>query len=278
MRRGLAGKPEKDLPALAADMSSRDELLRYAAARGLAKHQDARALVAVATLLDDSSISVRRAALEAIKAQGKAASPAVIDELVAMLTDKDPGNQLLRQGASEALAAQGKAAVPAVRSLLESGPKDARLYAIRCLEQIGVPDPAAARILLDLFANRELANDRGLREAVILTLGKLKVAEALSGLLALLAADEGREREWVRVAAITALGNLGDRRAIKPLVEEYKHGYSNVEVYVFRWRLYESLTRLTGQNNAVAPSYEGWIKYLVEHDVEAGAPNTGGHN
>ena len=91
MRKSLAGKPEKDLPALVADVSSSDELLRYAAARGLAKHEDARALAAVAALLDDSSISVRRAALEAIKAQGKAASPAVIEKLVAMLTDKDPG-------------------------------------------------------------------------------------------------------------------------------------------------------------------------------------------
>lgn len=41
-------------------------------------------------------------------------------------------------------------------------------------------------------------------------------------------------------------------------------GYSNVEVYVFRRYLYEALTKLTGQQHAVWPDYEGWKKWLAE--------------
>jgi len=277
MSRRLLGTPDRGLSALVADVSAGGESVRYAAAKGLPRHKEAEALAAAATLLEDPSICVRRAALEAIRAQGKVASPSVIERLVAMLKDKDPDRKLLRQGVSEALAAQGEAAVPAARALLESGPEDLRLYAIRCLDEVGVPDPASAKVLLDLFSKPELANNRELREAVILALGKMKVAEAFPGLLGLLEKDEGREREWVRVAAIIALGNLGDKRAIEPLVQEYKHGYSNVQVYVFRWRLYESLTKLTGQKNVVWPSYEGWTKYLKDQAAQGARPDGGGH-
>ncbi|MGD0090999.1 MAG: HEAT repeat domain-containing protein, partial [Planctomycetota bacterium] len=247
MRKSLAGRAKKDLPALLADAASSDELTRYAAVRDLAEHTQVDALKAVVGALDHPGIAVRRAALETIKAQGKTASPAVIEKLASLMQDKDPNTKLLRQSIGEALAAQGEAARPAVRALLESGPEEIRLYALRCLAQMGGSDPAGAKVLLGLFGKAELANYRDMREAVILALGRTKVAEALPGLLALLATDEGRDREWVRVAAIIALGDLGDKRAIEPLINEYKHGYSNIQVYEFRWRLYEALTKLTGQ-------------------------------
>ena len=264
MKRKLAGQPAGDLFGLITDAASNDEVRCYASARGLASHTEPGALEAAAVLLDDASISVRRAALEAIKAQGKVASPRVIDKLVAMLKADAAEARLLRQSVAEALAAQGEAAVPAMRVLLKSGAADVRLYAVRCLGQSGTCNPAAAEALLELFGKSELANDRDLRESVILGLGRMKATDALPALLALLSKDEGREREWVRVAAITALGDLGDQRAVGPLIAEYKHGYSNVQVYVFRACLYEALTKLTGQKNAVWPDYNGWKKWLEE--------------
>jgi len=272
MRTSLAGRPAKDLPTLLADASSSDELTRYAGIRGLAKHTEAEALSAVAGSLNNPSIAVRRAALEAIKTQGRVASPAVIEQLAAMLQDKDSNTKLLRQSVGEALAAQGEAARSAVRALLESGTEEIRLYAIRCLSQMGGSDPAAAKVLLGLFGKPELVNNRDMREAVILALGRINATEALPGLLALLATDEGRDREWVRVATIIALGDLGDKRAIGPLIKEYKHGYSNIQVYEFRWRLYEALSKLTGQRNAVWPSREGWEKYLKEQQPSRTQP------
>jgi hypothetical protein len=115
-----------------------------------------------------------------------------------------------------------------------------------------------------VFGKPEVARDRDMLEAVLHGLGRMRVTGALPGLLPMLAKDEGREREWVRVGAIGALGDLGDRRAIGPLLEEYKHGYSNVEVYVFRRYLHEALTKLTGQQHAVWPDHEGWKKWLGE--------------
>jgi len=272
MRTSLAGKPEKDLPTLVAAASSNNELPCYAAARSLSRHNEVDALKAIANLLDHPSLAVRRAVLEAIKTQGQVASPSVIEKLAALLKDKDPDTKLLRQSAGEALAALGEAARPAVSALLESGTEEIRLYAIRCLGQMGGSDPAAAKILLGLFGKPELANYRDMREAVVFALGRTKVAEALPGLLALLKTDEGRDREWVRVAAITALGDLGDKRAIEPLINEYKHGYSNIQVYEFRWCLYEALTKLTGQKHVVWPNYDGWLKYLKEQQASRAQP------
>lgn len=265
MKRRLAGTPAAGLSSLIADSTSPEEFRRYTSACGLARRKDPAALKAAAALLDDPSSVVRRVALEAIRAQGKVATPAVIDKLVAMLKANDPQSRLLRQSIAETLAAQGEAAVPAMNALLERPAADLQLYAVRCLAASGTRDPATAKKFLELFPKPELANNRDFRESVILGLGRMKVADALPGLLALLSTDEGREREWVRVAVITALGDLGDRRAIEPLIREYKHGYSNVQVYVFRSCLYEALTKLTGQKNAVRPDYNGWKKWLDDH-------------
>ena len=265
MNRRLAGRPQGNLAQWLTDAASPDEIARYAAAKGLAQFQDPRALAVTAGLLGDVSLSVRRVALTAIKQQGKVTSPDVIDKLVATLKTDDPDARLLRQSAAEALGALGEAAVPAMLALLTDPQAGGlRLYAARCLAHSGTRDPAAARAFLGLFGKPEVARDRDMLEAVLHGLGRVRVTEALPGLLAMLAKDEGREREWVRVGVIEALGDLGDRRAIGPLLEEYKHGYSNVEVYVFRRYLYEALTKLTGQQHAVWPDYEGWKKWLAE--------------
>lgn len=274
MRKCLPGQTEKDRTSRINELSTRDELTRYAAAKRLAQEKDAHALEVTAALLDDSSLIVRRAALDAIRAQGKVASPAVIEKLVGLLKSKDPEAKVLRQSASEALAAQGAEALPAARALLESGSNDLRLYAVRCLAQIGIPDPASAKILLELFRKPELAKQQDMRESVIFALGRMKVNDALPGLLAILETDEGRGMEWLRVAAITALGDLGDKRAIQPLINEYRHNYSNVQVYVYKGRLYEALTKLTGQKHAVKPNWRGWdlawAEYLKGQDTAPG--------
>jgi HEAT repeat protein len=265
MNRRLAANPRGNLAQWLSDAASPDEIARYAAAKGLARFQEPRALAVTAGLLGDASLSVRRVTLAAIKQQGKAASPDVIDKLVAMLKADEPDARLLRQSATEALGALGDAAVPAMLAVLaDPHAGGLRLYAARCIADSGTRDPAAAKSFLELFAKPEVARDRDLLEAVLHGLGRMQVREALPELLAMLAKDQGREREWARVGAIEALGDLGDPRAIGPLLEEYKHGYSNVEVYVFRRYLYEALTKLTGQKHAVWPDYEGWKKWLVE--------------
>src|SRR5438067_2353685 len=82
------------------------------------------------------------------------------------------------------------------------------MFAVQILSRI--KDPGSARALLPLLEH----GDSNIAQAAIEALGALKAREAVPGLIRLLDADL-----WLQFAAVAALGEIGDPRAVQPLLD-----------------------------------------------------------
>ena len=117
-------------------------------------------------------------------------------------------NAILRNSALAALERQGPYAVSHLQGMLADPDTDVVMFAVQLLAQIRTP--AAAPALLPLIRHSE----PNVAQSAIEALGQLRAAEAVSGLIGLLRSDL-----WLQLAAVEALGEIGDSRASGPLLE-----------------------------------------------------------
>jgi HEAT repeat protein len=264
-----AGDPsavEQLLPAL----EDEDHSVRAAAARALGQPGDARPIEPLLAALKDGYAAVREAAAGALARIG---APA-IEPLIAALRDPDGA---LRKGASEALVGMGGPAVePLVRALADpqlrsvAGPMVGQIGDLRavpllvaCLEDASDPVRKAAADTLDLLAwspDRDEVgaaywaakgqwhkcvevgapavevligalkhHDSLVRQLAARGLGEIGDARAVEPLIGAL-----RGREDVRAAAAVGLGQIDDARALEPLMGSLKDAGSNVRAAAAR--------------------------------------------
>jgi HEAT repeat protein len=155
---------------------------------------------AILAALEDDAPAVRE---RAIRLAARYVEPAVLGELVA-----DEANAVRRNAAITALERQGPYAVPHLQAMLAHGQTDVVMFALQVLSRIG--DAAAAPGILPLVRHGNL----NVAQSAIEALGQLRAAGAVPALLELL-----RGELWLQLAAIDALGAIGDPRAVGPLVE-----------------------------------------------------------
>ncbi len=117
-------------------------------------------------------------------------------------------NAVLRNAALSALERQGPYAVPHLVSLSRGDNMEVAMFAVQILSRI--KDPTSAQSLLPLLEH----SDSNISQAAIEALGALKAREAVPGLIRLLDADL-----WLQFAAVAALGEIGDPRAVQPLLD-----------------------------------------------------------
>ena len=117
-------------------------------------------------------------------------------------------NAVLRNAALSALERQGPYAVPHLVALSRGENPEVAMFAVQILSRI--KDPASAQSLLPLLEHA----DSNISQAAIEALGALKAREAVPGLIRLLDADL-----WLQFAAVAALGEIGDPRAVQPLLD-----------------------------------------------------------
>jgi HEAT repeat protein len=117
-------------------------------------------------------------------------------------------NAVLRNAALAALERQGPYAVPHLVSLSRGENMEVAMFAVQILSRI--KDPASSQSLLPLLEHA----DSNISQAAIEALGALKAREAVPGLIRLLDADL-----WLQFAAVAALGEIGDFRAVQPLLD-----------------------------------------------------------
>ena len=117
-------------------------------------------------------------------------------------------NAVLRNAALSALERQGPYAVPHLVSLSRGENAEVAMFAVQILSRI--KDPGSARALLPLLEH----GDSNIAQAAIEALGALKAREAVPGLIRLLDADL-----WLQFAAVAALGEIGDPRAVQALLD-----------------------------------------------------------
>ncbi|MBA3260114.1 MAG: HEAT repeat domain-containing protein [Gemmatimonadales bacterium] len=155
---------------------------------------------AILAALEEAAPAVRE---RAIRLAARYVEPAVLGELVA-----DDTNAARRNGAIAALERQGPYALPQLQSMLGLENLDVAMFALQVLARIGDPAPTAAILPLLRHPNLNVA------QSAIEALGQLRSREAVPALLGLL-----RGELWLQLAAIDALGAIGDPRAVGPLVE-----------------------------------------------------------
>jgi HEAT repeat protein len=149
--------------------------------------------------LEDAAPSVRD---RAIRLAARYIEPAVLGELVA-----DGVNAARRNAGLSALERQGPYAVPHLVAMLGRDDAELVLFALQSLTRIG--DASAAQAILPLLEHP----DANVAQAAIEAAGKLRAREAVPALCGLLQRDL-----WLQLAAIAALGEIGDPSAVGPLM------------------------------------------------------------
>jgi HEAT repeat protein len=154
---------------------------------------------AILAALEDEAPAVRD---RAIRLATRYIEPQVLGELVA-----DETNATLRNAAITALERQGPYAVPHLESMLARPEEDVVMFALQMLARIGEPSVVRAVAPLVRHSNPNIA------QSAVEALGRLRSAQAVPTLLDLLQGDL-----WIQLAAIEALGEIGDPAAVAPLV------------------------------------------------------------
>lgn len=154
---------------------------------------------AILAALEDEAPLVRDFA---IRLASRHVEPQVLGALVA-----DGENAARRNGALAALERQGPYAVPYLLELLRSPDAELVMFALQVLARIGEPTSTAG--IRPLLRHP----DPNVAQAAIETLGRLRTADAVPALLELLDGEL-----WLQLAAVTALGEIGDPAAVGPLL------------------------------------------------------------
>ncbi len=150
---------------------------------------------AILAAMEDESAVIRE---RAIRLATRYIEPQVLGELVA-----DEANAIRRNAAITALERQGPYAVPHLRTMLARPEVDVVMFALQMLSRIG--DPLAVHGVLPLVSHP----DPNVAQAAIEALGQLRHREAVPTLLQVLRGDL-----WLQLAAIDALGEIGDPAAV----------------------------------------------------------------
>ena len=154
---------------------------------------------AILAALEDETPAVRQ---RAIRMATRYIEPEVLGELVS-----DEANAIRRNAAIAALERQGPYAVRHLQTMLGRSQPDVVMFALQVLARIG--DPTAVPSVLPLVRHPNL----NIAQSAVEALGQLRNVEAVPALLELLQGDL-----WLQLAAIDALGEIGDPRAVGPLV------------------------------------------------------------
>ena len=159
---------------------------------------DEREAASLAALEDDAPTVRERA----VRLAARWVEPQVLGALVA-----DGVNATRRNGALSALERQGPYAVPHLIELLGSSDSDVVMFALQVLARIG--DPVSTARILPLLQH----GDANVAQAAVEALGRMRAVDAVPALLRLL-----DDSVWLQLAAVNALGEIGDARAMGPLL------------------------------------------------------------
>ena len=126
------------------------------------------------------------------------------DHLVEVMSDQDDSRR--RNAAMEALSRGGTRSVPALLRALKANDPEVVMFAANVLGR--TRDPAAIPHLVSLLEH----TDPNVAQAAIDSLAQLRATVAINSLVKILDRDP-----WLRFAAVNALGEIGDSKAVEPL-------------------------------------------------------------
>lgn len=266
LRKTLAAMQAAPMP-----IDSPDEAVRYALARSLAEKTTPEALEQAAKLLDDPSPHVRRATMLSIAKQRKVTSPRVVTKLINIFSREptEPRHVLMIAPATAAVGGLGESAVPVLMKVIGDVPfsdlittqedpnSPARAAALRALGATGTKDKHAHQVIIETISCTEPSWAR-LKGPAAEAAGALKLREAVPGVLALL--ERTNSDEGARLSALRALGQIGDRRAIRPLIAHIEYNWKNLGLsYSGQWHANDSLAKITGVTLSGKAAWTQWL-------------------
>ncbi|NSW75431.1 MAG: HEAT repeat domain-containing protein [Candidatus Atribacteria bacterium] len=156
------------------------------------------------------------AQLEAVRKLQGIPDPRVVDALIEALRDesKDP---FVREDSAEALGKIGNpiAIPPLIEAFQEMDAENSDLWWKASWALLKIKDPRVTESLLEALQH----DIPQVRMGAAYTLGEIGDIRAVEPLITVLREDQ---EERVRTQAAHALGRLGDKRAVKPLIEALK--------------------------------------------------------
>lgn len=249
--------PEKELIGLCRHA---EEAERYRAALGLGRADSPEATAALAALLDDPSVLVRRQAVASLAMRKRIDDAGSVATLLNMVRgDSDPSAWVLRGVAVEAVGKARDAAVPGLLGVLaDSQDAVVQQACIRALGQTQTTDDSARKALLAAIT-AEPRRPREVRRAAIEAIGRLRDRAAVPVLLAELDQTD-RDGEFERGAAVEALGRIGDSRAVTALVAYWNRSHTTTVVYWIPDVLDAALRSITGETEICGK--DAWKHWL----------------
>ena len=204
-------------PLIQALINDKVEDVRSNAAKALGKIGGARSVdPLIAALREDTYLYVRASAAEALGALSD--TRAVIPLLDTL---ENSGDSEVRYSAAEALGKIGdlKSFEPLISALKADANADVRASAARALGN--VDNSRAIESLINAFNDGEHVVEEA-AEAAVVQIGEPAVESLISALQ-----DESRRKGY---HAASALGKIGDIRAVKPLIKAVKYARFNINI------------------------------------------------
>jgi len=234
---------------LASAVAGSDLQERYYAVEALGASSDPKAIPLLIGLLDDPNLLVRKNAILAL-GKMRATQPEIAVRLVGILNDPNLG--MLAPFAADTLGAAGGEAVPSILELLRHKQVQRQQYGLLAVMALPALPPEVLEALLESLRSKDLS----IREAAILALGRQKATAAVPQVIEALADPD----ENVSIAAVKALGEIGDPRAIEHILKVYDRGFKTVVTYRIRNAQDTSLRQLTGEKNSrEAAEWKAWM-------------------
>jgi HEAT repeat protein len=180
--------------------------MRYLCAEALGKIGDPEALDTILVLLNEDDDNLRYIAAEAV---GRIGSERGIRALVALAADADKDlRYIIARSLGQIGSVEGSQLL--LRFLDDDDP-EVVISAINAMGEIRDPDTAVQ--LVGLIG---IGNDQERLKAIVSALGKIRSIQAVPHLIKLLASSS----EELATEVIRALGIMGDKRAVEPIVDK----------------------------------------------------------
>jgi len=239
-----AGAPETlakaDLPRLLELAKTPDGCTRYHTAVALAGRAQPEALAALTQLLKDDDPVVRKAAVVALAPKAAAAAEETVAAVLAVLEDKDRTLGFLKTFAARAAGAFGDRVLPRLATMIAAKNDLSLPYAVQAVGWTRSQDKQALAALAPLLA-KDFGNGYA-KKFACQAAGRLGQPEAVPLLIGCLQdADEDAAE-----AAIVALGELADRRAVTPLIALFDRKFASWTRTRIPGALNEALRKITG--------------------------------
>jgi bilin biosynthesis protein len=207
----------------------------------------------IARFLDSPNLLLKKNAIIALGKLPQAGTPDLADRMNQII--RDPNFPMLAPFASESLGRFGATSRDQIlRLIAESKKPDLISYGIDAAQSLPAEDPEISTNIIEVI---DLDN-QALREKAVAALGDHKVQVAVPKLITLLS---GKDENLANLAVV-ALGKIGDRSAIQPILDLYNRKFQGMAIYSIRGNQDQALQELAGDQRS--RTRDEWVAFFAQ--------------